>query len=76
MNMMGKFVLCFHHEIRAGNLIVEDQNFGLVTQAQEMVSSCCNIRLGNMEDLACLENITEIGLPKIRRGCVDWILLA
>jgi len=35
-----------------------------------------NIGLGNLENLACMENITEIGLPKIRRECVDWILLA
>ena len=35
-----------------------------------------NIGLGNLEDLASMENITIIGLPKIPREYMDWILLA
>jgi hypothetical protein len=58
------------------NLIAEDQNFGLVTQGTGNSQLMCNIDLRNLENLACMENITEIGLPKIRLECVDWIMLA
>jgi hypothetical protein len=36
----------------------------------------CNIGLGNLRNVAGMKSITEIGLSKIRREFVDWILLA
>ena len=73
---MWKFRLCFHHEAQ-GRL---SDRGGLEFWPCKTGTGDCqfmaNIGLGNLEDIMLMGNITEVGLQKTRRECMDWILLA